>query len=52
MMDIHEQRGHPGPRIGNTSRSLSCAVINSGREWKLTERRCQGNEGGQVHAVK
>ena len=42
----------PGARIGNPFRRMSCAVINSGRELKLTEQRCQGNEGGQFHAVK
>ena len=45
----------PGARIGNTFRRLSCVVIKSGRERKLTERRCQGttrNEGDQLHAVK
>ena len=42
----------PGARIGNTFRRLSCVAIISGRKCKLTERRCQGNEGGQVHAGK
>ena len=36
----------------NTHRHLSCVVIKSDRAWKRTERRRQGNEGGQLHAMK
>ena len=41
-----------GDRIGNDFRPLICVVITSDCEWKLTQRRCQSNEGGLLHTVK